>query len=478
MLRKIFLLSFLVLVLALCSCHDEVLTGGDAQPSFELAEKDCYDFGTLLTGSVSSTRKLIVHNANSGVLELQSIILRGGIESAFRINVDGMSGTSFSRSELLRMDRGDSLFVLMEVAAPVEQTEHEQLLQDYLDISCNGRTTSILLKATAMNVEQLHDSILTQNLRWDSSCHDKQIFGTLTIPQGVTLTIADSTRLFMHDKSRIDVYGSLVIEGSDLQPVTLIGDRTDKMFDNLYYRDMGGQWGGMYFHPGSTGNKLERVLMKGMSDGIRLHQDELIVRNATLMNADSALIYAVNSQMTVENSLLMNSGGPLLELRGGNYDVTHCTLANYAFWTTIRGADLLLANYAEENKAIEHCPLYHCQLTNTLIYGRSGKDPNVDLRYRSFTSPEGMVADSIFTYRFDHCLLHATGGTDDDDFIATLWTEDPLYVLIDMPNYLCDPHLQPESPARSKGTPSTLQYLPLDLDGKPRNAIPSIGCYE
>lgn len=492
-------LSFLVclmMTLALGSCHDDVLTRGDAQPTVELDGKDYYDFGSLLTGSTSSTRHLVVHNQNNGTLELESIILRGGIESPFKINVDGMAGTSFTRPELLHIAQGDSLYILLEVTAPTQQQERENRLEDFLDISCNGRVTSIRLVALSMSVERLRDYTLEEDLRWDASGCDKQIFGTLTIPVGKTLTIADSTTLFMHDQSRIEVYGRLVIEGSAAHPVTLIGDRTDKMFDNLYYRDMGGQWGGVNYHPESEGNVLNHALLKGMTDGVRLHKtpeapssldaeflsddnQQLIIRNSILMNADSALIYAVNSHMIVENSLLMNSGGPLLELRGGVYDVTHCTLANYAFWTVIRGEDLFLANYAEEkDRPIENTPLYRCQITNTLVFGRSERDPNVRLAYRPYTSADGVVADSIFTYRFDHCLLHASGGSDDDDFIQTLWTEDPLFVLIDMPNYICDPHLQPESPARGKGTPFTIKRLPFDLDGKPRGENPSIGCYE
>lgn len=496
MTRFLPILVCLLMTLAFASCHDDVLTRGDAQPTVELDGKDYYDFGSLLTGSTSSTRRLIVHNQNSGTLELESIILRGGAESPFKINVDGMAGTSFTRPELLRIAKRDSLYVLLEVAAPAQQQEREKTLEDFLDISCNGRMTSIRLVALSMNVEQLRDYTLAEDLRWDASGCDKQIFGTLTIPEGKTLTIADSTTLFMHDQSRIEVFGRLIIEGSSDHPVTLIGDRTDKMFDNLYYRDMGGQWGGVNYHPGSEGNILSRALLKGMTDGVRIHQSsvsmqsldvdflpddhqQLIIRNSTLMNADSALVYAVNSNMIVENSLLMNSGGPLLELRGGVYDVTHCTLANYAFWTVIRGEDLLLANYAEEkDKPIENAPLYRCQITNTLVFGKSERDPNVRLSYRPHISAEGAIADSIFTYRFDHCLLHASGGSDDEDFIQTLWMDDPLYVLIDMQNYICDPHLQPESPARGKGTPATTKRLPFDLDGKPRGENPSIGCYE
>lgn len=494
--RFLFVLTFCIMALTFVSCQDVVLTNGNAQPTIDLNGKDCFDFGSLLRGSTSSTRKLLVQNKNNGTLALESIILRGGVESPFKINVDGMAGTSFTRPELLHIAKGDSLFVLLEVSAPLKQTERECALEDYLDISCNGQLTSIRLKALSLDVEQLRDYSLTEDLRWDANGCDKQIFGTLTIPEGLTLTIADSTTLFMHDQSRIEVFGRLIIDGSPEHPVTMIGDRTDKMFDNLYYRDMGGQWGGVNFHPGSEGSRLDHALLKGMTQGVRLHQSvarqqgldreflpddhqQLVVRNSTLMNADSALIYAVNSNMIVENSLLMNSGGPLLELHGGVYDVTHCTLANYAFWTPIRGADLFLANYAEEkDKPIENCPLYRCNLTNTLVYGRSERDPNVDLKYRPYLTADGVATDSIFTYRFDHCLLHASGGSDDEDFIQTLWTDDPLYLLVDMPNYICDPHLQPESPARGKGTTRTLEKLPLDLDGKQRAEIPSIGCYE
>ena len=462
------ILSVLFMALLIVSCTDDILTGSNAQPTIPLDNKDCYDFGTILSGATSATQRLIIYNENKGTIELESVRLRGGNESAFHINVDGMAGSSFTRPELLHIAKGDSLYILMEVTAPQEQSEREQTLEDFLDIACNGRMTSIRLKATTMDVEQLRNYTLEENTRWDASGHDKQIFGTLTIPEGKTLTIADSTHIYLHDQARFEVYGTLIIDGTSTeQPVQFLGDRTDKMFDNLYYSDMVGQWDGLVFFPSSKGNVIDHALFKGMTSGLQLFQDEaegneqqLLLRNSILKNSSVSLIRSTASNMTIENSCLMNSGDALMELNGGTYDIVHCTLANYQFWTSYPEHDLILRN-----------PLYRCDVTNTIIYG-AGKAPNIGLDYNPTIG-----TDSIFHYRFDHCLINAN-GEDDDDFISVVWAEDPLYVLVDMPNYICDPHLQEESPARRKGKASTLQRLPLDLDGKPRSTSPSIGCYE
>lgn len=463
------------MALLLVSCSDDMQTSGDAQPTIPLNAKDCYDFGTLLSGATSATQRLIVHNDNKGAIELQSVTLRGGDDSAFRINVDGMAGVSFTRPELLHIAKGDSLFILMEVTTAKEQTERELIIEDFLDIACNGRTTSIRLQVLSQAIEQLHDITLDTDTHWDSKGLDKQIFGTLTIPEGVTLTVTDSVRLYLHADAMIDVHGTLVLQGtSTQQQVALLGDRTDKMFDNLYYYDMVGQWGGICFHPSSHGNVIDHTFIKGMTSGIVINgKDEttdgqqLTLRNSIVKNSNASLISATSATMTLENACLMNSGDALVELNGGTYDITHCTLANYQFWTAYPPADLVLRNYTPGEMPTSS-PLHRCDISNTIIYG-AGKAPNIGLDYAPSVSK-----DSIFCYRFDHCLLNAE-GEDDDDFISTLWAEDPLYVLIDMPNYLCDPHLQAESPARGKGKPLPLQH---DIDGKPRSNPPSIGCYE
>lgn len=515
-----------VLLHLAASCSDDILTDVAAQPSYELNDTlrhDTYDLGILLTGHTTATQRLALYNRNRGEIVLDGITLRGGDSSIFRINVDGMAGVAFTNRDYLHIARGDSLIVLVEATFSGRQDERDVEREDWLDISCNGGRSSIRLAVTTRDVEEIRGDTLRSDTLWQEGGLDKLIYGALCIPQGVTLSIGPGVTLYLHDHASIQVYGTLRIEGSLEKPVTLLGDRTDKIFDNLYYRDMSAQWGGIHFYPGSRGSRLVYANVKGMTTGIVLEQDstdtaflserpagayvpedpkryaygpdfmsderqQLVIRHSVIMNSDSSLIAAHNSNMIIENSCLMNSAGALLELAGGAYDITHCTLANYNYWAAFSKQDVVLRNYDEvmpdaadpsEGPLRRMRPLYRCNFTNTLIYGNSGKDPNVDANgFTRFVDDYGTPLDSIYNYRFDHCLLQSKSGYDDDDCIAILWTDDPLYALIDRPNYICDPHLQPESPCRAKGEPRTIQRLPFDLDGCPRTDVPAIGCYE
>lgn len=517
------IVSVILWCMAAASCSDDVLTDVAAQPSFQLNDSDCYNLGVLLTGHTTATQKLMLYNKNKGEIALDCIRLRGGDSSIFRINVDGMAGTQFNNPDYLHIAQGDSLYVLVEATFAGTQDERDVEREDWLDIQCNGRLQSIRLAVTTRDVEELHAPVIAHDTIWQQGGIDKLLYDTLCIPAGVILRVEPGVTLYLHDHACIEVYGTLLLEGSQEHPVTLLGDRTDKIFDNLYYRDMASQWGGIRFHPGSMGNVFCYADIRGMDTGIELSQDscltdflsqapqgqfvpddpkrylygpdfmsddnqQLVIRHSVIQNSGAALIRARNSNMIVENSCLMNATLALLDLAGGAYDITHCTLANYQYWTSFSQCDVVLSNYYEEpdntlSGAGEMlrlpAPLYRCNFTNTLIYGASGKDPNVDANgFTHFVDDNGAPLDSIFAYRFDHCLMHSTGGFDDDDCISILWTEDPLYLLIDRPNYICDPHLQPESPCIGRGEPRTAARLPFDLDGQPRSETPAIGCYE
>lgn len=508
-----------LLLACLAACSDDILTDGGSQPSYVLNDSDCYNLGVLLTGHTTATQKLMLYNRLDGELGLSSIVLRGGDTSIFRINVDGMAGTSFTNPDYLHIAAGDSLTILLEATFSGQQPERDVKRQDWLDITCNGRMQSICLSVTTRDVEELRRLTIARDTVWREGDLDKLVYDTLCVPAGVTLVMEPGVTLYLHDHAVIDVYGTMQMMGSLENPVKLLGDRTDKIFDNLYYRDMSAQWGGIYFRPGSTGNVLHYADIRGMTTGIVVEQDstdihflteaptgtfvpgdpkryaygpdflsderqQLIIRHSIIQNSDSSLITAHNSNMIIENSCLMNSAGALLELAGGAYDVTHCTLANYNYWAAFSRCDVVMRNFdyttdeAGETLRLPR-PLYRCNFTNTLIYGASGKDPNVDANgFTRFVDEHGVAMDSIYNYRFDHCLMQSKSGFDDEDCLSILWTEDPLYQLIDRPNYICDPHLQAESPCIGRGEPRTLERLPFDRDGHARPATPAIGCYE
>ncbi len=228
------LVFLLALIVTFASCSDDILTDAGAQPSYVLNDSDCYNLGVLLTGHNTATQKLMLYNRQKGELSLSSICLRGGDSSIFRINVDGMAGTDFINPDFLHIAQGDSLYILVEATFAGRQDERDVVREDFLDIVCNGRTQSIRLVVTTRDVEELLNDTIRRDTTWLADGIDKLIYGAFAIEPEVTLTVQPGVTLYLHDHASIEVYGTLRLEGALEQPVTLLGDRTDKRFSTTF----------------------------------------------------------------------------------------------------------------------------------------------------------------------------------------------------------------------------------------------------
>jgi len=482
--RKLLLL--LMLPMLLWACDDELATSPSDQPSLSV---DTLHIGTLLAGNSSKTYQLKLYNRCSGELKISSIALRNAESSGFRMNVDGMNGTSFTNSDLLRIAEGDSMFVFVEATFP-EDGQLRTYHIDYIDILCNQRSQTVVLDAESKDVVKLHGVVLDRDSIWPRGA-EAQIYDSLVIPQDITLTLVDSCTLYMHDKANLIVHGTLRCLGQQGAPITIRGDRTDNMFGNLPYDDLPSQWGSLYIDSTAQGCKFEFTHIRGMSDGIHIDSTDVVFSSCRIRNSDGNLLTCHMSRMTLANSELCNAAGALVDLYGGWYDVSHCTLANYNFAKVVTAPALRFSNI--DTASVRITPLHHCTFLNTLVWSK-WRSPSVDggdvapNYFRIVVDQDAfghdLYADSVFTYRFDHCMLNAN-GTDDDDFIQTLWltdedkqTRDPKFKLIDTPNYTFDFHLDEDSPARGAGSSEGASLYPLDLDGKARAESPSIGCYE
>lgn len=472
------------------ACSDEDLaTGPGSQPSFST---DTLRLGTLLAETSSQTHQLMIYNQCAKELRLSSISLREAGTSGFRMNVDGMNGTDFTQSDLLRIASGDSMYVFIEATFPALDagfTDHK----DYIDVICNGVTQSVVLEATSQDVLKMRGEVIESDRTFGRTL-SVQVFDSLVIAEGVTLTLEDSVTLFMHDKADIIVRGSLVCRGEAGRPVVIRGDRTDNMFDNLPYDNLPAQWGTFYISSSSHNNLWEYTQVRGMTGGIVIDSaavdtfatPRLVVRSSHLKHSAGSLITAHSATMTIENSELSQAAGSLLELYGGAYDFTHCTFANYNFASAIKQVAVYFSNFDTLSYTMH--PLVRCHFNNSLIWSRTesgAKFSDIIPQYYHVLIPvpggaegEYQYADSVFNYRFDHCLLHAS-GTDDKDFINTVWNQDPLFTLIDHPNYNYDFRPAEGSPAIKAGVNTYVDRCPTDLSGMPRDIErPTIGCYE
>ncbi|HRF23101.1 MAG TPA: hypothetical protein PLR98_03030, partial [Chitinophagaceae bacterium] len=73
---------------------------------------DTLKYDTVFVTAGSVYQKFSIVNENNQKLRLTSIKLMGGSASAYKINVDGVSGVSFNNIEL---DANDSLYVFVQV---------------------------------------------------------------------------------------------------------------------------------------------------------------------------------------------------------------------------------------------------------------------------------------------------------------------------------------------------------------------------
>lgn len=117
-------------------------------------------------------------------------------------------------------------------------------------------------------------------------------------------------------------------------PVQIRGDRLDRLFADLPYDNLGGQWGGIRFYPESFGNKISYAYVRGMTSGIVLdscasEEPRLEIANSRIRNSSGNLITSVYSRLNCWNSELSDAGGAILSLTGGIADFTHCTIVNY-----------------------------------------------------------------------------------------------------------------------------------------------------
>ena len=98
------------LLLIFFSCKkDSFITSADARVNIT-ADTLKYDTVFVTSGSIYQYFRII--NENNQKLRLSSVKLMGGTGSAYKINVDGISGTQFTNLEI---EANDSLLVFVQV---------------------------------------------------------------------------------------------------------------------------------------------------------------------------------------------------------------------------------------------------------------------------------------------------------------------------------------------------------------------------
>lgn len=423
---------------------------------------DTINFDTIFTNEGSATRSFKVYNHSNKSLNISSIRLAKGGNSGFVVNVDGLSGVDFTDTEL----RGkDSLFVYVIANVPETGALHPVEARDSLVFVTNGVTQHVKLLAQTQDAKRVRGLVINS----DSVITAEKpiiVYDSLVVAPDVTLTIEPGATIYMHNSARIDVYGRLLAEGAQGMPVTLRGDRLDRMFENLPYDNLAGQWGGIRFHEGSFDNRFTHAMVRGTTWGIKcdstsLDRTTLTIHNSIIHNSTANLIDVACNRVKITNSELSDAGGAVFSIRRGVAELTHCTIVNYYFYDIIQGA-IITTPTCEE--IIEWG--VELSLNNCLIAGNA-----LPVSVGDFTGSE---------VYFNSCMIAGADGTDDANFIHTMWNGEPMFWLIDRENYLYDYRLgSPESSAIGWGATSYANdSTATDMYGESRLERIDVGAYQ
>lgn len=462
-LLPVYIAAALAVMLASC-IEDSVSSSAADQPDFSV---DTLDLGVVFTSQPTPTYSFRVYNRYSKVISISSVSLRDP-SGSFRLNVDGQSGRTFSNIEVRP---NDSIFVFVEATVPPGAAGiTERRVSDHIDFVTQGVTRSVVVAATGRDVEVMRGVVIDSDTRWSAGV-PRQIFDSLVVAEGATLTLDPGVELFFHDKASLEVRGRLLSHGSVESPVVMTGDRTDNVVADIPFDLMASQWSGVTFHTTSGGSAVEHTVIKNMAQGVFVDSvaapdaatPGLYLRNCRIRNSAGYAFTAWFSDVRAVGTEFSDAALTPLLLVGGNHVFNHCTVANYYLFAAIAYPLVNLTHFNADTDAGSDLPYMKADFSNCIFYGLGD-----DINTGNLDDTDVYIRNTVFK----------SAGDNDGHFIASVWDTDPLYLTV-RDEYIFDYRLSDDSPVLSAGDPTlTLPEAATDFYGVTRTSSPTPGAFQ
>ena len=425
--RRLLVIAVLLTLLPILSvsCTDD---GYADERSVKLefsADTVCFD--TVFTTVATITQQVKVYNRSGNDIELQSVTLKHGRQSRFRLNVDGDTSMVARHVEL---QAGDSLFIFIQANID-PNNESEPFISTDSIVFSNGQYLPLAAwgrNAVYHRIPAGDDSSWFCRIDCAAWRHDRPhvILDPAAVLYGNTLTLLPGDELHFADGAMliIDSAATLIANGTAEQPVLFTSLRHDP-----WYRNMPGQWETVWFYNFSTGNVIDHAVVENGVGGLRCYpRAQLTVSNTVVRNCSDAGIIGQDATITGNNLLVYDCFSSVVLIGGGIYDFDRCTFADY--WNyrdhTRDTAAVIVSNYYPLSPTDFYADDMRASFNDCIVYGTWTRGE------MAVTTAEGFTMDTTFT----HSLIR--GGT---------WDEDPLFTDPQNDDYT----LQDGSPAAGIG---------------------------
>jgi len=461
MFKNLFLVFSLALVSVFCStsCKKEFfLSKGNLSFS-----TDTLVFDTVFTTIGSTTKHFKLYNKEKRTVKIDKVELVGGSSSPFRINLDGLKGTTF---ENLTLEGGDSLFAFVEVTLNINNQAFPLVVEDSIRFVTNGKEQYVHLAVWGQDA-YFHYKDLNEGVWLADKPH--VIFGYAAVDSAKTLTIPADTKIHLHKNAILYVYkGTLNINGTKDHEVVFMGDRLESAYD-----DVSGQYYGIYFHQAKP-SSINYAIIKNGTAGIHLYGAENSGANYTLTLTNSIInnqaryglfVYS-GAKLKAENCIIAKNGThAVMLLEGGDINLNHCDLLGYGAGTNQAPAvglsNFYLNNYTQ---TLNIGSINEGTITNSVIWGQQTVE--IAINTKPYTGTQT-------NFQFKNNLIKTDPIPSDSYFLNCIWNKDPLFTKTQDYDFT----FPNNSPLNNAADPSLT--LATDMKGNTRNPVnPDIGALE
>lgn len=497
LMRQNLILFIFGIILAFSSCRtdfDTVASTGDLKFS-----KDTVYLDTVFKNIGSSTYQLKVYNRSKNDISIPIVQFKKGLNSKYRMTVDGMSGNNGKIFKDVTLLAKDSLYIFIETTADITDADPTDFLYtDEIQFDSGANLQEVALVTLIQDAVFLYPNqnadgskekikidgkdvdgfYLIENdaVNGNELLFTKQkpyvIYGYAGVPENKTITIEAGARVHFHTNSGLYIgkNASLQINGTASttekleNEVIFEGDRLESL-----YSDIPGQWKSVILENGSNNHSINHLTLKNAVTGldIRNTASTIQIKNSQFYNFAEHGILSKNGRINGENLVINYSGIASLScLYGGNYSFTHCTFNNN--WQNGSHFAVNLSNNLA-GATPETNPLTQATFNNCIIYGSNTYEFNL-----SKNTAAG------FVYQLNNCLLKFGTSTnpdyqfktDTEHYTNIIQNENPKFYNVSQNKF----NIDKTSAAFAKGNQAYI--IPTDILGTTRTSPPDLGAYQ